>query len=141
MLNLISLGLGVLACLFPIICIMNHLKGKFMVFLTTLSYICCSTSLLLQLLEIKWIVDKNDFSSLLDTMWFIVTISIVLVVVVATLNIIACFLSLTKVEKIKKKNKTAEVKEETEEKKVEKIEEIVSPSIEMNEVNEEKNNE
>jgi cytochrome c oxidase subunit 4 len=86
-LNIGSLSLGICAWMIPSIILRkknssqrNGIKG------ILLSFICALLSLLMQMIGTKQLIDKNDWSALMDTQGVVVFGSIVMLVVVLVLN-------------------------------------------------------
>ena len=87
LLNIGSLILGLFAWMIPVVILLKKnaslriaIKG------IVLSFICTSLSLLMQMMETKQLVDRNDWSALMDTQGAVVFGAIVMLVVVVVLN-------------------------------------------------------
>ena len=86
--NLGSLLLGILSWIMPIIALKNYKNGHNIANYTILSFSSCAAALIFQLLEIKNTVILEDWSAIMDTIGVISFVSIILVLVTASLNII-----------------------------------------------------
>lgn len=87
LLNIGSVSLGLCAWMIPIAILLNKntsqrsaIKG------IVSSFVCALLSLLMQMMETKQLIARNDWSALLDTQGAVVFGAIVLIVVVAVLN-------------------------------------------------------
>ncbi len=87
LLNIVSLILGLCAWMIPIVILLkkntsqrNAIKG------IVISFICALLAMLMQMMETKQVVARNDWSALMDTQGAVVFGAMVLIVVVAILN-------------------------------------------------------
>lgn len=90
MLNVLSLILGLIAWIVPVVSLMKFERNKrrnWVLFSIT-SLIACASSLFVQILEVYDRVQIEDFSALTDLMRAIVWVSAVLLFVTIVLNII-----------------------------------------------------
>ncbi|WP_343379293.1 hypothetical protein [Candidatus Bathycorpusculum sp.] len=89
-LNLGSLLLGLVAWLLPLINLVigNKAKNKNWAVLSVASVSACAVSLCMQLFEQGSMVQAKDWSALMDTANAVVNVSLVLLVVTITLNVI-----------------------------------------------------
>jgi len=90
-LNLISLFLGLLAWIMPVISIVGrkNLTRKVRLLFLIVSFSACAFSLVFQLAEINHRVDSADWSALMDTTPTLVIVSAVLVIITMILNLFA----------------------------------------------------
>jgi len=90
LLNLGGLLFGLVAWLFPIVnlAIVNKTENKNWVVFSIASVSACAVSLCMQLLYNSYLVRIKDWSALMDTAKPVVYVSLVLLVVIITLNTI-----------------------------------------------------
>lgn len=88
LLNIGSLILGLCAWMIPIVLL---LKGKASslraVKAIFISFVCALISMLMQMMETKQLIDKNDWSALMDTQGAVVFAAVVMLVGVIVLNL------------------------------------------------------
>ncbi len=89
--NITSLLLGIGAWSIPIFAMsLNKNSGKRFNF-SFYSLALCSTSLLLQILELKHRVIINDIAAVMDTIGAISSVAMVLVIATVTLNVVGMY--------------------------------------------------
>ena len=89
-LNIGSLLLGLAAWVLPVINLAryNKAKHKNWVILLFVSMCACTVSILLQITYQKHLVQIEDWSAIMDTIWGVLFVSMVLAVVTITLNLV-----------------------------------------------------
>ncbi|WP_461611015.1 hypothetical protein [Cytobacillus kochii] len=89
-LNIGSLVLGIVAWILPLLNLGREQENakRWMTY-SFLSFICCSTAILFQLMVQKFLVEIEDFSALMDITSSAVLASSVLLIVTILLNVLA----------------------------------------------------
>jgi cytochrome c oxidase subunit 4 len=87
LLNIVSLILGLCAWMIPILILLKKnasqisaIKGIF------LSFVCALLSLFMQIMDAKYLIDRNDWTALMDTQGAVVFSASVMLIVVVVLN-------------------------------------------------------
>ncbi|MDQ0185772.1 hypothetical protein ACFOST_13900 [Cytobacillus kochii] len=89
-LNIGSLVLGMVAWILPLLNLSREQENtKRWTTYSFLSFICCSTAILFQLMVQKFLIEIEDFSALMDITSSVVLASSVLLIVTILLNVLA----------------------------------------------------
>lgn len=100
--NLVSLILGLVAWLLPLICLMRGINrlGKYHHMVSTLSMTTCASALFLQMIYTQHLVRIRDWSALMDITDAVVFASAVLIGITVILNIVLVYIS----HKVRRRN-------------------------------------
>ena len=82
-----SIGLGILSWIIPWIAVYQYRKGGQFVHFSIYSFASCAMALVLQLFEIRYRANIEDFATIIDTIGAISVASVVLFVITFILNI------------------------------------------------------